>query len=641
MDLPCRQVGEEPTEETVLDIPPLIPKPGGMGMMKLRQYQCDAVDAIYEAWLEHRAVLCILPTGMGKTVLAAEVIIRWPGTGRILFVAHVKELIGQAQEKIDYHTDDSAEVEMGTQTALGKDILENSRVIVASVQTMRNRKRKFNPADIDLLIIDECHHAAGGANYRSLVQWLYDGNPNAKVLGITATADRADGISIGCVFDHCAYEMGIRDGIDEGWLVPIKQRYFTVEGLDFSACRTTKKSGESDFREEDLETAMLGGKASQDMSEEERQQLIEQQERMLHRVAAPTVREANGRSGIVYCVTVEHAVRMSEVLRRYPGVTAEVVCGETPADERTDIMTRFKGGVTQFLVNVAVAVEGFDAPTTQLIIMARPTKSRAFYAQAIGRGTRPLAGLVDRYETPEERQQAIANSIKPAMEVFDFVGNTGKHKLVSTADVLAGDMPEPFIEAAKKQMRETGEAADIRQLAWQKKEEHDEEVKRRQEEERQRQEERRKELEARKQAQREEELRRRTLRAEAEYRTKNIDPFATHDVAPDRVQPEFRGGATDSQVKFLVQLGIRQETAMKWTKKQAGAVISERGNRVGGQFIMRFGKHQGKSIHDIPIDYLKWAGQNVEDAKFQTNLQLYRQEWWREHKKVPPPADPK
>ena len=496
---------------------------------------------------------------------------------------------------------------------------------------MRKRKHKYDPKKFDLLIIDEAHHAGGAKTYRALVQWLLEGNPDAKVLGITATPDRADGISMRSVFDHCAFEMGIREGIDEGWLVPIKQRYFVVDELDFSACRTTKKSGESDFREEDLEGVMLGGKADDEMDPEERQRLLEQQEKMLHRVAAPTVREANGRCGIVYCVTVEHARRMAEVFRRYPGVTAELVHGGTPEKERDELLTKFKAGNLQFLVNVGVATEGFDAPSAELIVMARPTKSRAFYTQCIGRGTRPIAGLSDQYETPEDRQAAIANSRKPCMEVFDFVGNSGRHKLISTADVLAGDMPEPFVEAAKEAMRESGEAADIREKAWAKKEEHDEEVRKRQEEEKRKAEERRKTLQAQQEAR--EEARRQRLRAEADYRSREIDPFNLHDTAPRRVQPEFRGGATDAQVGYLKRLGIVEETAMKWSKRQAGAVINDLSHRTGGRFIMRFGKNQGKALNALPVDYLKWAGQNIHDAAFQQNLEQYRQEWREEHHK--------
>ncbi len=592
----------------------LIPKANGLGIVKLRDYQVECVDSVYDSWQDNQAVLAVLATGLGKTVIAADVIIRWPGTKRILFIAHVRELIDQAQEKISLHTDDSVSIEMGLRRD-GAGMNGHSQVLVASIQTTNRRMTKFNPLDFDLIIIDEFHHAAA-PTYRKLWQYFSEGNPDIKLLGITATPNRADGVTVGCMADHCCYQMGIREGIDTGWLVPIKQAYIVVEGLDFSQCRTVAK----DLSKDDLAAAMLGGEEHEGMSEDEIRELTIKQEKMLHAVAAPTVEESAGRQGIVYCVTKNHAARMAEVLRRYPGVTAEVIDCDTPENERIDLVKRFKGKQTQFLVNVGVATEGFDCPGAEVIVMARPTKSQTLYTQMIGRATRALSGLVDRYERVDDRQAAIANSTKSHALVLDFCGNSGKHKLISTADVLAGDMPTQFVEAAKKEMMETGEAQDIRAAAWQKKEEHDEEVRRRQEEERKAKEERRKEIQAR------EEARRAHIRAQAEYRTRNIDPFDTGETAPERAQSSFRGGATDAQIGFLQKLGVPQETSMKWGKMQAGAVINDLKNRTAGAWIMRFGKHTGKALHDIPHDYLRWAAENIQNPEFQTNLELYRNE---------------
>lgn len=613
----------EPIDPSSIMFPRLIPKPGGMGMRRMRDYQTECVDSIYEAWQDHQAVVAVLATGLGKTVIASEVIGRWPGTGRILFIAHVRELIDQACESIEYHLDEPCSIEMGINSESKRGALPIYRTLIASVQSMHRRLHRFNPLDFDLVIIDEFHHAAANT-YRAVWEWLKTGNPAALLLGITATPDRADKKALACVADHCAYEMNIRDGIDAGWLVPIKQQYIVVDGLDFSKCRNVGK----DLNEGDLESAMMGDEVDDGMTPEQRQEALEKQERMLHAVAAPAVKEAQGRNGIVYCVTVNHATRMAEVLRRYPGITAKVISGTTPDTERKDLVKQFKTGQLQFLVNVGVCTEGFDVPGAHLIVMARPTKSRALYTQMVGRGTRPVAGLVDRLDTPELRIEAIGTSLKPNMLVLDFVGVSGKHKLISTADVLAGDMPEPFVKAAIQEMRDTGEAKDIREAAWAKKEQHDEEAARRQEEERKRKEDQQRVLQAK------EEARRARLRAEAEYRTREVNPFDRTDVAAERSQPEFRGGATDKQIGLLKQLGIPAETSMKWRKGQAGAVITDLKNRSGGRFIMRFGKHQGKSIKSLPVDYLKWAGQNMQNQEFQQNLEQYRGEWLLEREQT-------
>jgi superfamily II DNA or RNA helicase len=109
-----------------------------------------------------------------------------------------------------------------------------------------------------------------------------------------------------------------------------------------------------------------------------------------------------------------------------------------------------------------VLTEGFDDPGIQCVVMAKPTKSRSLYAQMVGRGTRPLPG-VDQHDTAEARRAAIAASAKPCVTVLDFVGNSGRHKLVTTADILGGKVSEEAREKAKKKIEEKGEAADIRE----------------------------------------------------------------------------------------------------------------------------------------------------------------------------------
>ncbi len=608
----------EPTEKIEI-----VPHCKGLGILNVRDYQTECVDSIYDGWREYQAVAIEVATGLGKTVIAAEVIIRHPGQGRILFIAHVIELIEQAQKVIGLHTDEKPSVEMGLQTEVMNGehpILDKNKVLVASIQTMSRRMSKFDPKNFDMIIIDEFHHGAADS-YRKLWEYFKEGNPNIKLLGITATLFRTDKLTLGCIAESRVFKLDIRDGIDLGWLVPVRQKYVVVDDLDFSACRTLAK----DLNEKDLETAMMGGREEEGMTNEERQEIIIKQERMLHAAAAPSVKEADGKPGLVFCVTVDHAQRMAEILRRYPSVTAEVVHGGTPKEDRKTIIKDFKDGKIQFLVGVGCFLEGFDAPNVQVLVMARPTKSQNVYIQMFGRGTRPLAGCVDGFGTPEERKASIEASAKPFAVSLDFVGNCGKHKLISSADVLAGDMPPALVAAAIKEMQDTGETADIRQKTWQKKEEHDLEEKRREAERVKREEERQKKAQA------VEEARRASLKAQAEYRTRDVNPFGS-DAVPERAQPSFRGGASDGQVRFLTQLGIAEETAMKWGKGQAGAVIDKLSNQTGPEFIMRFGKHRGKMLKNIPHEYLRWAGVEIKDQKFQDNLAIYRQQVMQERK---------
>ena len=596
------------------EIAPIVPD-DVTGMMSLCPYQVEAVDSAYEAWRDYDAVMMVLATGLGKTVIASDVICRWPETaGRVLVIAHIQELIFQAKEKIEHHAQIHVAVEMGEsrgETGRTGLIGGPDKVVVASIQTMQRRMELFDPRDWGLIIIDEFHHA-GAKSYRKLWEYFKTGNDRIKLLGITATPFRGDKITLACIAEHCCFEMGIREGIDEGYLVPIQQQYIVVDQLDFSKCRTVAK----DLNEGDLEEAMMGPRVSDEMTEAERLDALEKQERMLHAIAVPTIREAQGRTTLMFCVTVAHAERMAEILRRYPGVTADVVTGATPQEQRESTIAAFKAGKIQILVGVGCFTEGFDAPNVAVVAMARPTKQQGLYVQMVGRGTRPLCPDVYKLETPELRQEAIGNSIKSAMVVLDFVGNSGKHKLVSTADVLAGDMPPALVAEVIEEMKESGEAEDIREAVWKKKQKKDEEEKR-QAEERERR---------RKEAQLAAEAKRERLRAEAEYRAKTIDPFGT-ETAPERVQSKFRGGATDRQVALLKKLGIGEEAAMKFTKGQAGAVIDARIKASGGSFYMRFGTHVGKQLKDIPNEYLRWAGETITNPEFQDNLAKYRDEY--------------
>src|SRR5262249_7704252 len=130
-----------------------------------------------------------------------------------------------------------------------------------------------------------------------------------------------------------------------------------------------------------------------------------------------------------------------------------------------EALWRYKRGEFQFLCNCGLFLEGFDETRIANVVIARPTKSRALYAQMIGRGTRPLPGLVDEnWMEADDRKEAIAQSTKPRLLVLDFVGNSGRHKLVSCADILGGKCTDDVIEkatAAARKKSTLGEPANV------------------------------------------------------------------------------------------------------------------------------------------------------------------------------------
>ena len=406
--------------------------------MNLRPYQSAASDAIFTEWQEHDSTLVVMPTGGGKTVLFADVIRRvFPK--RALVLAHREELIFQARDKIQRVTGLSADVEMGEYRAEG-GLFGQARVVVSTIQTQCSggdgggRMAKFDPQRFGVLIIDEAHHATS-PSYRRVIDY-YRTNPALKVLGVTATPDRADEEALGQVFQSVAFDYEVLDAIHDGWLVPIEQQMVHVEGLDYSSIRTTA----GDLNGGDLAAVMEAEKNLQQMASAS----LEIIQRIgAQRTARPTLPRA-----LVFTASVKAAEMTAEIFNRHRGGMASWVCGKTDREERRRVLAEFAAGKLQIVCNCGVLTEGFDDPGVEVIIMGRPTKSRSLYSQMVGRSTRPLPGVVDGPETAEARRAAIAASAKPSCLVVDFVGNAGKHKLVTSADILGGKVSEEAMELA-------------------------------------------------------------------------------------------------------------------------------------------------------------------------------------------------
>lgn len=406
--------------------------------MKLRPYQNAACHAVLAAWKECDSALAVMPTGTGKTVLFSD-IIRRVFPRKALVLAHRTELINQAKDKIQRVTGYRVEIEMADQRAdLNTGLFARPQVIVSSIQTQTaggdgaGRMGKFDPNNYGVLIIDEAHHSTS-ASYRRVINY-YRQNPKMKVLGVTATPDRADEEALGQVFEQVAYDYEILDAIHDGWLVPIDQQVVEIEGLDFSGIRTTA----GDLNGADLASVM-------------------EAEKPLHGIADATVRIAGNRRTLVFAASVHQAEMLSDIFNRHRSGSAGWVCGKTDKTERARTLDDFAAGRLQFVVNVGVLTEGFDDPGVEVVIMGRPTKSRALYAQMCGRALRPLPGVVDEADdSPEHRRAAIASSPKKSCLIVDFVGNAGRHKLVCTADILGGNVTEEAVAIAADLARKSG-----------------------------------------------------------------------------------------------------------------------------------------------------------------------------------------
>lgn len=418
----------------------------------LRGYQKAARDAILREFGQDKSTLLVCPTGAGKTIIFASLMEHIEG--RTMVLAHRDILIDQAALTIRDWTGKLADYEQGDRHVCDYHggLYHPADAVVSTVQSQisrrhdRRRMEKFKPSDFGLLVLDEAHRATS-ASFRACIEH-YTQNDKLRYMGCTATPDRTDGTALGQVFDSVAYRYDIADAIEDGWLVPFNIQPIQAQEVDISWVGTTGP----DLVARDLDVAMTKG------------------EERFHAIAKPTYKESDGRKTLIFAAGVNHAKLLDELLNGYEPGCSRVITGKTEADERRTMLDGFRRGKFRFLVGVGVPTEGFDVPDIECVAMARPTKSRLLHCQMIGRGTRPLAGLVDSIPdddqhvlhngkscAPQEvRRSLIAGSSKPHLLIFEFTLNSGQHSLATPVDILGGRYTDAEIDLAKERIRGKG-----------------------------------------------------------------------------------------------------------------------------------------------------------------------------------------
>jgi len=357
---------------------------------ELRDYQVDALDRIAAA--EERGCrkqLVVAATGLGKTIIFAALAER--RGGRTLILAHRDELVAQAAAKV-------REVWPGVDVGIVKADLDyvHSQVVVASVQTLARQPRLARLAAtplFNLVVVDEAHHTAA-ATYRRVLDAFGAGKVNGPLLlGVTATPDRGDGKGLDDLFDEITFTADMLWGIRAGYLADVRGLRVHMDSLDLGSVRTRH----GDYDQGQVGAALEDGNVDQFVYRAWRQ-------------------HASDRQTLVFTPTVATAAMVANYFVRC-GVRAEWVSGETPLDQRRALLRQYANGEVQVLANCAVLTEGYDDPRTDCIVVARPTKSRALYAQMVGRGTR---------RHPE----------KDDLLVLDVVGATLAHSLVTVPSLF-------------------------------------------------------------------------------------------------------------------------------------------------------------------------------------------------------------
>lgn len=169
----------------------------------------------------------------------------------------------------------------------------------------------------------------------------------------------------------------------------------------------------------------------------------------LHRACMITAEEMEGQT-VLFTGSVFAAKGATEYLTRNYGIPAVCVWGTMPDEERADALAAFKSRQARVLVNCQVVAVGFDYPPTATLILARPTRSRSFWLQCVGRATRPLPGVVDGPLTPADRIAAIAGSAKPHFKIVDCTAGTLDHTVITAVDMFCASDDEEVKETVRQ-----------------------------------------------------------------------------------------------------------------------------------------------------------------------------------------------
>lgn len=334
--------------------------------MQLRPYQQAAESAAARSLARHAASLVSMATGTGKTWVAASIMTRAVTSGwRVLFVAHREELLDQAARTV---------LTLAPRASLGIVKAEreewDAQVVLASIQSLTPERIARMPR-FHLVVTDEAHHAPA-PTYQRLYARARALNPQVRHLGFTATpyttAPKGKTRTIvGTAFDELAFEYGLQQAMDDGWLVPELRCLRVPTGCTLTG-RTDGDLSVRGLDNDGRNEIMVGA----------------------YRHYFPALPPA-----LAFAVSVAHAQHLA-LLFRQVGVPAAAVWGNMDAElgegARARALQDHRDGRVRVLTTVAVLTEGVDLPHTSVLLMGRPTASLVLWMQMLGRGTRPYPG---------------------------------------------------------------------------------------------------------------------------------------------------------------------------------------------------------------------------------------------------------
>lgn len=395
----------------------------------LRPYQAAAVAALVDDLCRSGRALLVLATGLGKTVVAAEVIADFlakSSPSNVLILSHLKELSSQLEKAMWHHIPKT----IPTNLLTGDRKPENlDGLTAATIESALNAVHDgYRP---QLIMVDETHHVGESGQYAELLDML----AHVPRFGVTATPWRGDEFDISTIFGPASYQMGIAEGMKGGWLSQVDYRIF-VDNIDWELIRSSSQNNYS-------------------IKELNRKLFLPQRDSEIIDCLRSVWNQVHRPRGIVFCQTIEHATHMTDLIRRSDPAwaRAETLHSEMSMQSRNIILNRFRLGRTPILTCVDVLNEGVDVPDVNVIAFLRVTHSRRIFVQQLGRGLRVAEGktaLKVLDFVTDIRRVAAALSLKRDLESREkeVLHLNAEESAIQFNDMTAGSFLEHWIQDA-------------------------------------------------------------------------------------------------------------------------------------------------------------------------------------------------
>lgn len=374
-------------------------------MLKIRPYQAEAIERIKDTFSTSNRQFIEMPTGSGKTVT----FLSYASTHHtdVLIIVPSKELLKQVYRSALLFYDKRDISRKGS--GFDEDIQKIHICIINSIRGRYLESLALYP--FDLVIIDEAHHIQAESYQRFMKAKkrcvTYE---STYWLGVTATPDRADGKLIQDLLHLQSYKITVEN--------LIKQKYLSdIEGY---SVKTNINLDDIDDHNGDFSLSSLYKKLA-----------TESRDNMIVEICANDMYD---RKTLVFCINIQHSKSVCRLINQ-KGIACAHIDGTMNDAMRDSILTAFRKGEISVLCNCQLLTEGFDEPSIDGIVLARPTRSSALFNQMIGRGLRIYPGkknckivdVVDNHKCTASFGNIVTEESLPRINKFNSIQDITNH----------------------------------------------------------------------------------------------------------------------------------------------------------------------------------------------------------------------